>query len=58
MWCDETSTFILENQLLDEHSPNKYRVLGSLANSEDFSKAFHCPKGSNMNPNKKKCRIW
>ncbi|GLV35324.1 Neprilysin 5 [Carabus blaptoides fortunei] len=58
MWCDETSSYILENQLLDEHSPNRYRVLGSLSNSEDFSKAFHCPKGSNMNPNKKKCRIW
>lgn len=34
-----------------------FRVIGSLQNSEAFSKAYNCPVGSFMNP-EKKCRIW
>lgn len=41
----------------DSHSPDKFRVLGSLSNSEDFAAAFKCDLGSKMNP-KKKCHIW
>ncbi|XP_066593303.1 neprilysin-like [Prorops nasuta] len=39
------------------HSPGQIRVLGELSNSEEFSKAFSCPVGSKMNP-EKKCYIW
>ena len=35
----------------------KYRILGSMANSEEFSKAFNCKKGSRMNP-ENKCKLW
>lgn len=41
----------------DSHSPDKFRVLGSLSNSEDFAAAFDCSPGSKMNP-RNKCRIW
>ncbi|KAJ6653616.1 hypothetical protein lerEdw1_009050 [Lerista edwardsae] len=41
----------------DPHSPPPLRVLGSLSNSQDFSKHFQCPSKSRMNP-ALKCRIW
>jgi len=41
----------------DEHSPAKFRVLGSLSNSKHFNKVFNCPVKSNMNP-EEKCSLW
>ncbi|KAM9299024.1 membrane metallo-endopeptidase-like 1 [Gastrophryne carolinensis] len=40
-----------------EHTPVKYRVVGSLQNFEAFSEAFNCKKGTKMNP-VKTCRVW
>ncbi|XP_044178105.1 endothelin-converting enzyme homolog isoform X2 [Acropora millepora] len=40
-----------------EHSPMPWRVNGTLRNFSEFSKAFKCPKGSPMNP-ERKCRVW
>ncbi|XP_037944361.1 membrane metallo-endopeptidase-like 1, partial [Teleopsis dalmanni] len=45
-------------QLIDEHPMDKYRVLGTLSNMEDFSKVYECPLGSDMNKKEEKCRIW
>ncbi|XP_066593343.1 neprilysin-like [Prorops nasuta] len=59
VWC-ETIKPPKSKQLdldTDEHSPARIRVLGELSNSEEFSKAFSCPVGSYMNP-EKKCNIW
>jgi predicted metalloendopeptidase len=39
------------------HSVNRFRVIGSLSNSPEFSKDFQCPEGSNMNP-VKTCKVW
>lgn len=39
---------------IDPHSP---RVIGTVSNTNDFAKAFKCPKGSPMNP-ENKCNIW
>ncbi|XP_076288513.1 membrane metallo-endopeptidase-like 1 isoform X1 [Lasioglossum baleicum] len=41
----------------DEHSPPKYRVVGSLSNMAAFSEAFQCPQDSPMNP-RHKCTLW
>ena len=59
VWCgsirQEALRFKLKNAV---HAPGKYRVLGTLSNSEEFSKAFNCPRGlTRMNPNGK-CSIW
>ncbi|XP_034489066.1 neprilysin-1-like [Drosophila innubila] len=42
----------------DEHTTNKYRVLGTVTNDEYFAQSFNCPSGSLMNPNSIKCRLW
>lgn len=41
----------------DVHAPSMFRIIGTLSNSKEFSKAFQCPTGSNMNP-KEKCEVW
>ena len=41
----------------DEHAPDKFRVVGPLANSRGFSEAWACPSGSGMNP-VQKCDMW
>uniref|UniRef100_A0A8C4WR77 Peptidase M13 C-terminal domain-containing protein n=1 Tax=Eptatretus burgeri TaxID=7764 RepID=A0A8C4WR77_EPTBU len=39
------------------HSPARFRVLGTLSNSPEFSQHFHCPLDSPMNPSRK-CTLW
>lgn len=57
-WCADIRKEVAIVRLDDDpHSPNKFRVLGSLANSQAFAKAFKCPSGSKMNP-PEKCHIW
>ncbi|XP_015113420.1 neprilysin-4 [Diachasma alloeum] len=59
LWC-EVATPEYHNRkdiLRDPHSPAKYRVLGSISNTQEFEKIFNCPKGSPMNP-EDKCSVW
>ncbi|KAK4687038.1 hypothetical protein P7C73_g3073, partial [Tremellales sp. Uapishka_1] len=45
--------------LTDPHSPNQFRVKGTLSNSEAFHKAFGCKVGSGMRPPKsEQCELW
>jgi putative endopeptidase len=42
---------------VDPHSPPKWRIDGTLADSPDFAKAFRCKLGSKMRP-QKACSVW
>uniref|UniRef100_A0A0K0EMK7 Neprilysin n=1 Tax=Strongyloides stercoralis TaxID=6248 RepID=A0A0K0EMK7_STRER len=57
-WCGKESKESLKMTLdEDSHSPGKYRVIGTLQNIPEFSRAFNCQIGSKMNPIDK-CSIW
>ncbi|KAL1138218.1 hypothetical protein AAG570_009909, partial [Ranatra chinensis] len=54
-WCESTTKESLLHEILnDPHSPHKFRVSGSLANSPDFAKTFHCSPLKVKNV----CKIW
>ncbi|XP_076659476.1 M13 family metallopeptidase neprilysin 5 [Halictus rubicundus] len=57
LWCETYTSKALRWVLLDSHCPGHVRLYGVLKNSEEFSKAWQCPVGSNMNP-RKKCHLW
>uniref|UniRef100_UPI00358F17BC endothelin-converting enzyme 2-like n=1 Tax=Myxine glutinosa TaxID=7769 RepID=UPI00358F17BC len=57
-WCSSESESFLQEQLREgKHSPARFRVLGTLSNSPEFSQHFHCPLDSPMNPSTK-CSLW
>ena len=57
-WCSKIQSKMQnESLLIDPHSPDEFRVIGSLSNSAEFSKDFNCPVGSGMNP-VSKCDLW
>lgn len=41
----------------DVHSPNEFRVIGTISNMQDFAHDFKCSAGSKMNP-VNKCEVW
>lgn len=58
VWCTAYRESAAINQIENGvHSLSNLRVIGTLQNSYDFSKAYNCKVGSKMNPSKK-CRIW
>ncbi|XP_043243436.1 endothelin-converting enzyme homolog [Amphibalanus amphitrite] len=58
VWCSAaTPEAERVTALNDGHAPARYRVIGTLSNSEDFAREYRCPLGSNMNPNSK-CQVW
>lgn len=58
VWCSvRTPESAHEGLVTDPHSPPRYRVVGTLANSPDFSRHFNCPKGTPMNTGKR-CEVW
>lgn len=58
IWCGAMRPEATKNKLKTAvHSPGRYRVIGTLSNSEDFANEFNCPKGSGMNPINK-CTVW
>ena len=49
VWRDSVREQALVNQLrTGQHSPARYRVLGTLANVDGFAQTFGCPPGSPM----------
>uniref|UniRef100_A0A8C1WW47 Endothelin converting enzyme-like 1 n=1 Tax=Cyprinus carpio TaxID=7962 RepID=A0A8C1WW47_CYPCA len=57
-WCMKRRSQSIYLQLLtDKHAPEHYRVIGSVSQFEEFSRVFHCPRGSPMHP-LNKCSVW
>ncbi|XP_054940104.1 endothelin-converting enzyme 2 isoform X7 [Physeter macrocephalus] len=58
VWCSvRTPESSHEGLVTDPHSPARFRVLGTLANSRDFLRHFGCPVGSPMNSGLL-CEVW
>lgn len=58
VWCSvRTPESAHEGLVTDPHSPPRFRVIGTLSNSPDFSRHFHCPRGTAMNPGER-CEVW
>lgn len=58
LWCqNQTSRSAREAISADPHAPGRWRVNGTVQNFEEFGKAFKCPKGQPMDP-EKSCRVW
>uniref|UniRef100_A0A5S6QJ07 Peptidase M13 C-terminal domain-containing protein n=1 Tax=Trichuris muris TaxID=70415 RepID=A0A5S6QJ07_TRIMR len=56
-WCGNFRNKYLQNMIdTNEHAPGRNRVIGTLQNFDEFAKAFNCPVGSVMNP-EKKCAV-
>ncbi|MCP4444326.1 MAG: M13 family metallopeptidase [Myxococcales bacterium] len=57
-WCSRSREEVIRMlAVTDPHSPSNFRVLGALTNTPEFSEAFSCEKGSNMNP-VDTCTVW
>ena len=57
MAAGNSEEYELSKMVSNPHPPSKLRVTATLSNSPQFSQAFHCPPGSNLNPTVK-CSVW
>lgn len=58
VWCVALRPEAIRNKMkVSMHTLEKFRVIGTLSNSEEFAEAFSCPLGSPMNPHFK-CSVW
>lgn len=58
VWCGAMRPEATRNKLNTAiHSPGRFRVIGTLSNSDDFAREFQCERGSPMNP-VQKCGVW
>merc|ERR1712001_451841 len=55
-FCSYHSNNYLKRAMKDYHTPNKYRILGSMMLSDEFARDFNCSSNTFMNP-KKQCQI-
>uniref|UniRef100_A0AAY4EJY7 Endothelin-converting enzyme 1 n=1 Tax=Denticeps clupeoides TaxID=299321 RepID=A0AAY4EJY7_9TELE len=58
VWCSvRTPESSHEGVITDPHSPSRFRVIGTISNSEEFSRHFGCKANTPMNP-RRKCELW
>ncbi|XP_070559985.1 membrane metallo-endopeptidase-like 1 [Ptychodera flava] len=58
IWCSKYTEQGARNKILTgRHSPERYRVEGTISNLPEFAKVFNCPADSPMNPDEK-CTVW
>ncbi|KAH8272098.1 hypothetical protein KR026_008111, partial [Drosophila bipectinata] len=53
-FCTDFQEELYWNTLTDIHTTDKFRVLGAIANNNDFAKAYNCPPRQNS----KVCSLW
>ncbi|KAI8044964.1 neprilysin-1 [Drosophila gunungcola] len=58
LWCAAYEEEHYWEELTQEHTIDKYRVLGAVSNNEDFAEVYNCPLGSAMHPKAETCRVW
>ncbi|CAF3149631.1 unnamed protein product [Rotaria sp. Silwood2] len=57
-WCNIQTLNSMHHDLInDPHSPPPFRIIGTVQNSDEFSKAFSCRSKTTMNPSNK-CQLW
>jgi putative endopeptidase len=57
-WCSNERPEMVRLQVqTDEHSPEKFRILGVIENMPEFGKAFGCKPGQPMMP-ANACHVW
>ncbi|XP_017857951.1 PREDICTED: endothelin-converting enzyme 1 [Drosophila arizonae] len=57
-WCTGSdNAYKLKRLKTDAHASEEFRVVGTLSNMPEFSEAFNCKLGTDMNP-LKKCVVW
>ncbi|XP_011169776.2 endothelin-converting enzyme 1 [Solenopsis invicta] len=56
-FCQNATPQQIRMLQLDEHPMPETRIRGSYSNFPEFSKAYNCPAGKGMNPDKK-CALW
>lgn len=58
VWCSvRTPESSHEGIITDPHSPSRFRVIGTISNSREFSEHFGCGADAPMNP-RHKCELW
>lgn len=58
LWCSAYEEEHFWEELNKEHTIDKYRVLGTVSNIEEFAEVYNCPLGSPMRPKADTCRVW
>ncbi|XP_030370868.1 membrane metallo-endopeptidase-like 1 [Scaptodrosophila lebanonensis] len=58
VWCAAYEEEHYWEELTNEHTMDKYRVLGAVTNNDEFAQAYNCSLGTPMNPKPDKCRVW
>ena len=57
-WCAVTKpSFNQQFYRINPHAPNRFRIIGSFSNTNEFATDFSCKSGSRMNP-QMKCNLW
>ncbi|GAU89106.1 hypothetical protein RvY_01697 [Ramazzottius varieornatus] len=57
MWCGDYRLEELQLQVNRPHSPGRFRIIGPLQNSPEFSQAYRCAPDTYMNP-AAKAAVW
>ncbi|XP_055850417.1 membrane metallo-endopeptidase-like 1 [Episyrphus balteatus] len=57
LYCAKYESRHYWNEWNENHPLNRYRVIGTLRNFDEFSNVYNCPVDSPMNPSQK-CRLW